>query len=256
MRCAISVIHTSFSALRDILTCPLRWWMSRKWHVGELFDEAGSAAQLAVGSCFHKYVAAHYRRGQSLSADYLERLCQGAPVELDGAAAERIRGLVAAFQASPWAQRTVPAEAVEQPVHLVRQVDEAIVDISGKIDLVLSNQHQFVDFKTNRHLSEADLESYALQMFIYQQALAAQADDGDAWRPLLVHVTPEGIEEIEVGPQRLTRQQDCLRQALSQLVKLELSQQRPPAPPNAPCTDCQYADWCTGVDSNKEEASQ
>jgi len=113
-----------------------------------------------------------------------------------------------------------------------------------------------VDFKTNRHLSEADLEDYALQMFIYQQALAAQADDGDAWRPLLVHVTPEGLEEVEIGPQRLTRQQDCLQQALSQLVELELAQQRPSAPPTAPCTDCPYADWCTGVASDKEEAGQ
>ncbi len=251
-----AVIHTSFSALCDVLACPLRWWMSRNRCVGELLDEAGSAAQLAVGSCFHKYVAAHYRRGQPPDEDYLERLCRGAPVELDGAAVQRIRALVAAFQASPWAQQTVAADAVERPVHLVRQMGEAIVDISGKVDLVLSDQQQFVDFKTNRHLSEADLENYALQMFIYQQALAAPADGGDAWRPLLVHVTPEGLEEVEIGPPRLTRQQKCLQQALSQLVELELSQQRPPAPPTAPCIDCQYADWCTGVASDKEEAGQ
>jgi len=251
-----AVIHTSFSALRDVSACPLRWWMSRNWSVGELLDEAGSAAQLAVGSCFHKYVAAHYRRGRPPDENYLERVCRGAPVELDGAAVQRIRALVAAFQASPWAQRTVAADAVERPVHLVCQVGEAIVDVSGKVDLVLSEPQQFVDFKTNRHLSEADLEDYALQMFIYQQALAAQADDGDAWGPLLVHVTPEGLEEVEIGPPRLTRQQDCLQQALSQLVELELAQQRPPTPPTAPCTDCQYADWCTGVASDKEEAGQ
>ncbi|GAI80316.1 unnamed protein product, partial [marine sediment metagenome] len=190
------IIHTSFSALRDLLACPLRWWMSRNWRVGELLDEIGSAAQLAVGNCFHKYVAAHYRCGQPPSADYLERLCRAAPVELDGAAVHRIRALVAAFEASPWAQQTVSAEAVERPVHLVRQVSEAIVDISGNIDLVLSDQQQFVDFKTNRHLSETDLKDYMLQMFIYQQALAAETRNRGDWCPLLVHVTPDGLEEI------------------------------------------------------------
>jgi len=251
-----AVIHTSFSALRDILVCPLRWWISRNWHVGEPLDEAASAAQLAVGSCFHKYVAAHYRRGQPPDEDYLERLCQGASVELDGAAAQRIRALVAAFQTSPWAQQMVAADAVEQPVHLLRQVGGAIVDISGKVDLVLSDQHQFVDFKTNRHLSEADLEAYALQMFIYQQALAAPANDRDVWHPLLVHVTPEGLEEIELGPQWLAGQQERLQRALRLVVEFELGAQRPPAGLTAPCTDCPYAGWCPGVDSNKEEAGQ
>jgi len=251
-----TIIHTSFSALRDILACPLCWWMSRNWSVGEPLDETGSAVQLAVGSCFHKYVAAHYRRGQPPGESYLERLWRGAPVGLNSDAVQRIRALVAAFQASPWAQRTVAADAVERPVHLVRQMGEAIVDISGKVDLVLLDQQQFVDFKTNRHLSEADLEDYALQMFIYQQALAAQADGEDAWRPLLVHVTPEGLEEVEVGSPQLAAQEGRLQKALSQLVELELSQQRPSAPPTAPCIDCQYADWCPGVDSDKEEAGQ
>jgi len=250
------VIHTSFSALRDLLTCPLRWWMSGNWDIGELLDETGSVAQLAVGSCFHKYVAAYYRRGQPPGADYLERLCRAAPVELDSSAVQRIGALVAAFQGSPWAQRTVPVDAVERPVHLVCQVDKAIVDISGKVDLVLSDQQQFVDFKTNRHLSEADLEDYALQMLIYQQALAAQGDEGDVWQPLLVHITSEGLKEMEINPQRLAAQEKRLEQALSQLVELELSQQRPPAPPTAPCTNCPYAEWCAGVSSNKEESSE
>jgi len=71
-----------------------------------------------------------------------------------------------------------------------------------------------------------------------------------------VHVTPEGLEEVEIGPSQLAAQEQRLQEALKQLVEVELSQERPSAPSAAPCADCPYTDWCPEVDTNEQEASQ
>ncbi len=246
------VIRTSFSALRDVLVCPRRWWISRRWHGDELLEETGPAAELAVGTCFHQYVATYYRTGSVPDDDYVARLSESVLADADSVA--RLHQLIEAFLASPWARLTLPIEDVERPVHLVREVGEAIAVVSGRADLVLGGRGQFADFKTNRRLGQDQLEDYALQMFIYQQALAAEPGIGASWQAVLVHVTADGLKDIPLDEALLDRQGQQLDQALSLLVELEQSQQWPELPSAAPCEGCEYVALCGQPLASKQPA--
>jgi len=239
-----AVIRTSFSALRDVLACPRRWWINHKWRVEEVGEEAGPAIELAIGTCFHEYVAAHYRSRGGLDDAYLQGLCDTVLAEAEADDLARLHKLIAAFRASPWAELAPPGQDVERPVHLVREVGRVIVAVSGRLDLVVAEQGQFADFKTNRWLGERELEDYALQMLIYRQALAAEQGDGGDWEPVLVHVTPEGLKEVPLDEALLARQEQRLEQALARLVELESEGQWPDCPPGAPCGSCDYTELC------------
>ncbi len=249
------VIRTSFSALRDILVCPRRWWISRQWHGDELVEEAGPAVELAIGTCFHQYAAAYYRSRGVLDDNYVRSLSDSIPADADPDDLARFHKLIEAFLASSWAQLAPPSEDVERSVHLVREVGELIVAVSGRADLVLAERGQFADFKTNRRLGDAQLEDYALQMLIYQQALAAESSTGSSWQPLLVHVTPSGLRDVALGEALLARQAPRLDQALIKLVELEESQQWPEMPPAAPCESCEYAALCGQPHASKQPAA-
>ncbi len=239
-----AVIHTSFSALRDVLVCPRRWWITQKWRPERVLEETGPTTEIAIGTCFHQYVAAYYRQGCPPNDDYIRELGETALAEAGADDLDRLRKLIEAFSASPWAQLVVPGHEVERPVHLVRRVGELTVAVSGKVDLVLAEQGQFADFKTNRHLGGAEIEDYALQMFIYQHALAAESEPGRDWQPVLVHVRGDGLEDVPLEEALLARQADQLDRALAVLVALESSRQWPETSEAAPCASCEWTALC------------
>ena len=118
------------------------------------------------------------------------------------------------------------------------------MEISGRVDLLWSKQRQFADLKTGGRLSAAQLEDYALQMLIYQQALAAEGEQSQHWQPIVLHVTPAGIEDIPLSAEQLTDQAERLVRGLEQIVRLHASSKGPQPPPAPPCARCLYERWC------------
>ncbi len=238
-------ITTSFTALHNLLECPLRWWIAAQWRPDEAFAHPGQDnARIAVGTCFHSYVAAHYQAGKPLDEGQQERLIQAVMGEADPAAIDRVTRLMAAFAASAWARLHPGGENVERPIHLIREVDGAIIDISGLVDLLLADRGQFIDFKTNRHLDQSDLDTYALQMYIYQQALLSEHSGPSSLQPVIVHVTESGLKEIPLSESAIAAQEPYLEQALTQLVQYQSTAQRPAPALQPPCEGCPFASIC------------
>jgi len=239
-----AVVSTSFTALQTLLACPLRWWIAVRWRPGQAFsDPAEDTSGLSVGTAFHAYAAACYRGGALPDEAYRQHLTQSVLTEADALTTDRLEALIAAFAASPWPQLRPAGEDVERPVHLIREVDGLVIDIMGVVDLLLPQQDQFIDFKTNRYLDDSDLASYALQMYIYQQALLSEPGVGEL-SPLIVHVTEDELREMAVTDDLLAGQDERLNEALTQLAHLTRASHRPSPPSQPPCEHCPFADFC------------
>lgn len=252
-----AVITTSFTALQTLLECPLRWWIATRWRPDEvLSDPQADNSAVAVGTSFHAYVAAHYRMGAAVDEASSEHLIASVLAEPKGPAADRLRRLITAFADSPWAELRPATEEVERPVHLLRKVAGLVIDIRGAVDLVLSPHGEFVDFKTNQRLDDSDLAHYALQMYIYQQALRAEPTGAEWWEPLIVHVTESGVREIRIDGSALARQAGQLDAVLGQLAQLASGGRRPSPAPQPPCEQCPFADLCPDAPLQQEGRCQ
>ena len=238
------VITTSFTALQNLLDCPLRWWIATRWRRADaLCDPREAKHGGAIGASFHAYVAAHYRQDVTPDQAAADDLITTTLSAADVAARDRLQGLIAAFAASPWAALRPAPHEVERPVHLVRAAGAAVVDIGGVVDLLLPEQSEFVDFKTNWRLDDSDLAHDALQMHIYQQALLSEPG-GDELRPVIVHVTANGLHETPLDEAARSGQAHRLDEALGDLTRLTATPQRPSAPQRPPCAQCPFANVC------------
>lgn len=239
---APDLVSVSYTQLRRLEDCPRAWWLSRQapadW---EREPESDGDRAAEVGSRFHRFVAEHYRTraspGSAPTASPPPHLTTG----LSEGEAARLSNLVSAFLTSEWATPSPPLE-VERPVHLVLPASALTVRVTGIIDLLLAADLQIVDFKTEQEITTSARANYALQMYVYREALRSETGR-EPPSPVLIHVRPNGLEALRFTPAELAAQSGRL-QALLERLAAHVSGAPCPPVPGPHCAWCAYAAVC------------
>lgn len=174
----------SFTAIEAMEHCPVSLWIDRHWRLPEAAGVGGGGSGRRIGILVHEAI----ERGEP----DLERLFD--PRDTDDVR-DRVRALWTAFRE----HGAPPAVDKERAVQFAVSTPRGDVILNGFVDALVWNGPtlQIVDYKTNRELSDENLNAYALQMAVYRKALAADGlETSSAGK--IIHIRPEGCEEHEL----------------------------------------------------------
>jgi len=263
------VFRTSFSALMTLEECPAKLYIREVWRLPEallrpktlpdvsdaddgLADEeappGGFPLGTVLGKAVHSAIAAYYLEPFSEAEDRprLTALFGGLTIEtVPSDTFERAVVLFNAFRQSRWSRLRPAPYDVERPV-AVRFApdgpDGNLVVLNGAIDLLdRTAGGAIVDFKTNAHLGDAEIAHYSLQAQIYTLALRSEGLRPER-TPFLVHLTPEGVREVELP---LTASvEDDLERRLRDYVAVRSSDGVPRPSLTPSCAGCGFARLC------------
>jgi superfamily I DNA/RNA helicase len=268
----------SVSALEQLSQCPTQFWWHRVARAPQppattaskpLLDQALAALR---GKALHRAVETAYRlpdipAEQWLATIWQHTLGQNDTPELvmdESAERERLRGVFAQFEQSPFGWQTIRAKGQQviapelvvrwhTPLTVPTAQGPAPLIMQGQVDALFFDPRQesytLVDFKTNSRLTPALQAKYAQQLAVYQAAL--QANNPAMALPnaqvQLVHLPPEGGHYRVISLDELPHQpaQSWLSDHVPSLARV-LEATAPPDPDKAdlPCASCGYRPLC------------
>jgi len=238
-------VHLSFSALKEYIDCPRRYYFSRVLGIsgrhGKITGPLHPDGAL-LGKLVHEAIRRHHTGKGTDPADGTSLalrvgLSPDVYARYYRADVENLKSLYERSWIS--AARVLPQD-IEVEFHWPRSINGHSLLVSGFIDMVIRDKERprIVDFKTNRTILDKDLHYYSHQLRIYGMAWAEMNKEEARPDLLLYYMRTGEVLPVDNSEPALRATADLLACTAERILKEEFPKNR------NDCTRCPFVHLC------------